>query len=511
MPVSQSSLNSYITAVLRSMEGAVNNPYAPGFATLAKSGLSFGYMQNDVGSQPVLSATGYSAYTLLQKALTDYGVSPPEKSSILTKAQKHGVTNTYFTESELTTIKDALQADSGLVAAQDQAQAQLITNAVQTLITAAAGFQQGAGVLSANSLDPLAMTLVAGWANRTDGTLTTMIAWLAKNASPGGVTDQNIENYLAQSKQFRSKSLGGNGEPLSAWLVRANAATTSATNSGGFQINYDIDDSDSPQFQITTASGQVIGTFDAGIVTGLGVNDDSIIVMSALGTLTISPSTGIVSFTAANGGAAVIFNGSQLVSLTSAGNVNITTAIGNYSFNQATNVVSLQSGDPFVRGTLANGNPVTLDLSNNFAVIENGVLAYPQRPAATAVVGSHKHQFGLLWISHDRGRRETSGRVRLCGFIRREGHASGQRRGRMVSSTGIPAGVTAAKPGRDAGPTEKNLLARFFQGNDEGHGLVSAHTSRLRVVGDPAKFSGIGGRTTHGCAHDVSLGFGGLG
>ncbi len=222
MALTESNMSDYIYNVLVYMEGA-SNPYQPAFP-LGNSGLSFGQMQNDAHTQGVLS-TGYKASTLLAKALSDYGVDSGTADSIVSRASTAGVSEGtgpgQINPDEVALIQAALQHDAPLVAAQDAAAAQVVVNYVKETIDAAQDWPQGPGVLDANNLDPTAVALLAAWYNRT-GAPTNIIdpdypTSLPNTESTGGLTVQDIENYLSHQTQFTHES-------FASWLTRVDKA-----------------------------------------------------------------------------------------------------------------------------------------------------------------------------------------------------------------------------------------------------------------------------------------------
>jgi hypothetical protein len=203
------------------------------------------------------------------------------------------------------------------------------------------------------------------------------------------------------------------------------------------------------------------------------------------------------------------------------GDIIVPTDAGTYHIDPATKTITDQGAVT----TTVNGNTVTLITpppSNNngaseskFAVIQStdatasssnilNILAYPQGPAPMAATRSQKRRLGSLWISHDRGRRGTGGRAPLCGFIRRDEHSGSDRPRRLMVR------------GRSSG----RMVAGFARSEHRFHPTAVADsawtanfrcTRRLPVTNGPGRMSSLRCGTTHGCAHDVSFGFGGLG
>ena len=79
MATNSAAINTAVVNFIHYMEGASNNAYAAVFAGY-NSGLSFGYMQNDVGSNT-------AAQAIFSQVLIASGITGTEYSKIMTAAK----------------------------------------------------------------------------------------------------------------------------------------------------------------------------------------------------------------------------------------------------------------------------------------------------------------------------------------------------------------------------------------------------------------------------------------
>jgi predicted Zn-dependent protease len=344
--LNSSNLQSYIYNVLLSAEGSASNEFVPQFAG-GSSGLSFGFMQNDVAHQTTPLSTGLTAAQLLQESLVAYGQATgltsaqatAQATALVSIAATPGVAISSFTSIQLTFIENALAANAAAVQAQDQAQAAYVTGLVMNLITTAAGFTGGAGVLSVNNLDPTSIAYIASWINRT-GVPNTMTAALSVAASTTPVTLSDITTYLSQvTAQFTVL-----GESFTNYQTLINTAATSAQSAlslngpvtnfidvGGSLATstYDISATGGP-LTLTVAAPSAAYSTATGIMTG--VTTSSTPVTAVLGGSTdLSGTAGNIyvfsdgtTVNLGSGAAASISNASTTTSVIGTSNVSLT-------------------------------------------------------------------------------------------------------------------------------------------------------------------------------------------
>lgn len=206
--------------VRRTLEKAETRPgekYRPSFST-GKSGLSFGGMQNDVRTNPGA-----------RKALRD----------MLDMAKARGeVDDAFIDEVNNRVDYDSAQwkadplPDDGMdkldtvldhgdsrkaIDELDQEQAQPVADKVDKAMRAVQQPGVQGGVLDPVNPDPESVAIAAAWANRTGG-LNEMQKHLEGLKRPA--TWEDIEDYLSDQKQFKSRLAGGNGEDYLGWRQR---------------------------------------------------------------------------------------------------------------------------------------------------------------------------------------------------------------------------------------------------------------------------------------------------
>jgi hypothetical protein len=95
------------------MEGSATNEFKVAAGPVGgKSGLSFGFVQNDVAQQGILSSTGMSAKEILTQALTNAGMSSNEVATLVNLAATPGVQLSEFTTQQIDLMQAALAADA---------------------------------------------------------------------------------------------------------------------------------------------------------------------------------------------------------------------------------------------------------------------------------------------------------------------------------------------------------------------------------------------------------------
>lgn len=237
--VNSTNLDQYVYDVLKSMEGSADNQFKVSFDG-DRSGMSFGYMQNDISAQGVLSGSGLSAKQVLQLSLQIYGVPASQADRLVGLASTAGISRNQFTAAELNLMQSALAANPTMISAQDQAAASATMGYVQSILDAASKFAGGPGVLDRKNLDPISLAYVAAWINRT-GAPDTMTSALSVAASGKPLVLQDITNYLSgTTAQFTVL-----GENFSSYATRISTAVTTALNEiaqSGPIVNFDNKD-----------------------------------------------------------------------------------------------------------------------------------------------------------------------------------------------------------------------------------------------------------------------------
>lgn len=155
----------YRISTAKMEDEALSNAYAASFARGKKSGLSFGFYQNDV-------ANNKEAGTAFEQLLVASGeFNGLEAERLKKRAAEHGVHAEKFTPEELTKINRALSCPAGreIVRGADEVQLQTLDRYVSQVISAANRNPQGIGVFHPTHPDhEKAIVLAAAWINRTD-------------------------------------------------------------------------------------------------------------------------------------------------------------------------------------------------------------------------------------------------------------------------------------------------------------------------------------------------------
>lgn len=201
-------LPTFVPKVLRTMEGAGDNPYRPRFVG-GRSGMSFGLMQNDAAANPDAART-------LQNVLNDTksasGLSDADIAVAMRIATTPGATKEQLDAAipgGSSKVEDALRAGSAAVDARDSAQEQAVLGYVNKALDAG-----GAG----NEVDPWLVTDYASWGNRTGGLDET-----SKYAREHGVTTRQAydQGYLSLQPEFTKR-------PFAKLSARVDDATRGA-------------------------------------------------------------------------------------------------------------------------------------------------------------------------------------------------------------------------------------------------------------------------------------------
>lgn len=195
----------------------------PVFST-GKSSLSFGAFQHDVANNP----TARQCFdAILGRAVTDGLITPADQTRLTALALSDQATRRAAppATADFALMARLLAREDAAIQALDQAQAERLAAQLAQAITALANHPGGAGALAAETLDPVVITLLGSWANRTGGIGRTVTRL---NALPGAITRAQVETQLSTYRQFRPRTEGGNGEDFPTYRRRAVAAATRA-------------------------------------------------------------------------------------------------------------------------------------------------------------------------------------------------------------------------------------------------------------------------------------------
>ncbi|MGP0070090.1 MAG: hypothetical protein ACLQGP_41640 [Isosphaeraceae bacterium] len=223
---------AFIKNAVADMEGA-KNPYSASFPKSGTSGLSFGYMQNDVAN----NSTAASAFRGIMNAeVGTGGLTQQEANRIVNQA----IANRPLSHSEVDKVNEALANHKDLVDAADSGALKTAMGILDSAFQAAITNPHGPGELNPVAPNPQLATALVEWGNmtgglgKTNGFLSGAPDPKHPKQPPPYVSQSAFRQYLSKQKQFRdNKAFAKN------WDGRVTAATNSALQQAGATVtNY---------------------------------------------------------------------------------------------------------------------------------------------------------------------------------------------------------------------------------------------------------------------------------
>lgn len=236
-------LREYVKHSLHRMEGATGDPYTAKFAGAGNSGLSYGYLQNDVGigSKSPIARSYFT--TILNTQVGVNGVTQQDIDAIISNA----FNSSSLSGPQLAIVNRALASNHSLVDQADNAQLTEVMGYVHRAIDSAGLNPNGPGELDAVGPNPALLTSLAHWGNQTGG-LNEASSYLLSTSHVSLV--DFTDNYLYQQKFFRE-----NPNFQTEWPSRVAEATASGLVASGSAVTLYINGNDISWDQIGRPGG----------------------------------------------------------------------------------------------------------------------------------------------------------------------------------------------------------------------------------------------------------------